>query len=65
MGILEIKSEVTHMKRFLRGVLTGLLVVAVLVDGVTLLREAKSSATAVINDRVPVTLLYTNGGRGK
>ncbi|WP_164511384.1 MULTISPECIES: hypothetical protein [Levilactobacillus] len=53
------------MKRFLRGVLTGLLVVAVLVDGVTLLREAKSSATAVINDRVPVTLLYTNGGRAK
>jgi len=46
-------------------VLTGLLVVAVLVDGVTLLREAKSSATAVINDRVPVTLLYTNGGRAK
>jgi len=53
------------MKRFLRGALTCLIVVAVLVDGVTLFKEAKSSATVVINDRVPVTLLYTNGGRAK
>jgi len=50
------------MKRFLRGALTCLIVVAVLVDGVTLLRETTSSATVVTNDRVPVTLLYTNRG---
>jgi len=62
VGILETKSEVTHMKRFLRGALTCLIVVAVLVDGVTLLRETTSSATVVTNDRVPVTLLYTNRG---